>query len=148
MKAVKYILALAIIVGSVSTVQYIIETNTDSFKLIGRDYSYKQDYVEQKYNGYLVYRYYSWLKKTLSKDRTYGLLVSKDDNKSYGRYLHRMDYFLYPQYIDDKSNVLFAPKLSSLKLMTSKSGFKYAVKDGKSYYLTSVKDDTGVFIKK
>jgi len=147
MKAVKYILALAIIVGFVSAVQYIIEADTDSLRLIGRDYSYKQDYVEQKYNGYLVYRYYSWLKATLSKGRSYGLLVSKDDDKSYGRYLHRMDYFLYPQYIDDKSNVLFAPKLSSLKLMTSKSGFKYAVKDGKSYYLTSVKDDTGVFVK-
>jgi len=33
-------------------------------------------------------------------------------------------------------------------LITNKGGFKYAVKDRKSYYLTSVKDDTGVFIKK
>ena len=148
MKAVKYILALAIIVGFVSAVQSVIETNADSLRLIGRDYSYKQDYVEKNYNGYLVYRYYLWLKETLPKDRSYGLLVSKDDDRSYGRYLHGMNYFLYPQYIDDKSNVLFAPKLSSLKLITSKGGFKYAVKDGKAYYLTSVKDDTGVFIKK
>jgi hypothetical protein len=147
MKIVKIVSALALIVGIVSMLQYIIKTDTDSLRLIGRDYSYKQDYIEQDYNGYLVYRYYSWLNTTLPKDKLYGLLVSKDDTKSYGRYLHKMDYFLYPRYIDDKSDVLFAPKLSSLKLMASKGGFKYVVKDEKNYYLTSVKDDTGVFIK-
>jgi len=149
MRTIRIILAIAMIVGFVSAVQYIFEAASDSFELIGRDYAYKQDYIEQKYNGYRVYRYYVWLKETLPKDRSYGLLVSKDDNRSYGRYQHRMNYFLYPQHIeDDNSVILFAPKLSSLTISTNEKGFKYVVHNSKYYYLTSLIDDTGIFTRK
>ena len=149
MKAIKVILAIAMLVGFVSALQYIFEVSSDSFELICHDYAYKQDYIEQKYNEYRVYRYYSWLKEILPKDSSYGLLVSKDDNRSYGRYLNRMNYFLYPQHIgDENSTILFAPKLSSFTLNVNAKGSKYVVHNGKYYYLTSFKDDSGVFIRK
>ena len=139
MKASKIIIYLALIVGLVSGLQYICDSLYDSVILAGKTYAAKQDYVEKEYNGYMVYRYYSWLETRLN-GREYGLVVSAKDDSSYDRYRHRMNYFLYPKRIVENSNILFAPRADMLK--------KTEYRNGKAYSLRYTMDRTGVYISK
>jgi len=144
MKVYKIILFLSILVSLISALQYTYEQMDDSIKLYNKSYLEKQDYVEGKYNGYLVYRYYDWIKISLPKAKTYGILTATDDNKTYGRYMHRLNYFLYPEHITETGTIfLLAPKLSSVKLY-SEGRSSYGVLAGKKYFLISKKDGAGL----
>jgi len=141
MKAYKTIIYLILLVGFVSAFQYSYDSIIDSIILFNKSYLEKQDYIELNYNKYQVYRYCLWLDEKLS-GKQYGLLVARSDAKSYARYLHRMNYFLYPKHlIKDSAAILFAPKLSSI-------GSKTVTLGNKLYVLKYTKDDTGVFIRK
>ncbi len=133
MRTGKAIIYIALIVGLVSALQYSYDSLVESFKLAGKSYAQKQDYVESVYNGYMVYRYHIWLKDDLGI-REYGLLVADTDKKSYGRYEHRLNYFLYPRRIREDAGVLFAPRLDTIK--------------GKTFRLFRVKDNMGIFVSK
>jgi hypothetical protein len=144
-RSVKIIIGLALLVGIVSALQYSSASLSDSMSNIGKNYAFKQDFAEKNYMGYRVYRYYTWMNVMLPERSTLGLLVSKDDDRSYGRYQHRLNYFMYPQYIHDGiTDALFAPKLSSLNLGNT----KVIVLKGIIYRLKATKDDTGLFTRR
>jgi hypothetical protein len=128
-----------VIVSTVSALRFAGELAGDFPNLFNKSYLEKQDYVEGKYNRYLVFRYYAWLNDIL-KGKEYGLIVAETDKTSYDRYRHRLNYFLYPRYILSDSNVLFAPRLDNLGRTIM---FK-----GRIYSLRYEKDNTGVFTAK
>jgi len=135
----KTIIILILLVSLSSAVQYVFDQIEDSIRTAEKSYLAKQDYVEGKYNRYLVYRYYSWLNDLL-KGKEYGLLVARTDSRSYARYLHRLNYFLYPKHVLADSDILFAPRLDTLK--------STVILKGKVYSLRYRKENTGVFIAK
>jgi len=148
MKTYKFVIYLAAIVSIVSALSFVGELAGDFPNLFNKSYLEKQDYVEQKYNSYQVYRYYDWIRSSYPRITEYSLLTAPNDDASYVRYLHRMNYFLFPSHIKQGSaRALFAPKLDSIS-MARTGGQKYVVVKGKRYYLIATKDKAGLFILK
>lgn len=148
MKAYKLVIYLAAIVSIVSALSFIVELASDFPNLFNKSYLAKQDYVEQKYNDYRVYRYYDWIRSSYPNISAYGLLASSDDKITYIRYFHRMNYFLFPSHImEGPVQALFAPRLDSIKMLGS-GRQKYVVVKGQRYYLAATLDRTGLFTLK
>jgi hypothetical protein len=146
MKAYKLILYFAVLVSAVSAFNYANDLFSDFPHLFNKSYLDKQDYVEQRYNGYKVYRYYDWIKNSYPGISSYGILTSSDNDSLYARYLHRMNYFLYPSYVQEKGpKTMFAPILNGINLKGPRS-HKYASFNGREYFLIDKKDRTGLFI--
>lgn len=148
MKFSRIIIYLAVLVSAVSALNYVGDLLYDFPHLFNKSYLDKQDYVEQKYNDYIVYRYYDWIKSAYPGIASYGLLTSSDDDRSYGRYLHRMNYFLYPSHIQESgAKAVFAPVLSKIGLKGA-HGHQYASFNGRKYYLIAKKNNTGLLMLK
>ena len=114
MKPYKLFLYVAVLISVVSAFNFIEDLALDFPNLVNKSYLAKQDYVELKYNRYQVYRYYDWIRCSFPEIGSYGLITSREDNSSYDRYRHRMNYFLFPSSINENDARYFSRQGSIL----------------------------------
>lgn len=151
-RAYKFLLYLVIFVSAISTLNYTSDLIFDFPHLFNKSYLDKENYIEQRYNGYMVYRYYDWIRNTYPEISSYGILVFPDDYKRYGRrylwgglYEGRMNYFLYPSHLrEDGAKAALFPNLTG-KYLKSFNGHKYIIVNGQKYFLMATKYNAGLF---
>lgn len=163
------IIMFMLIIYVIASLQFLIK-ETKFLASIGRmSYSEKLDYLDKQYYRNVFHKYYVWIDGLLPKDLSFSIYYNEKAKETpYMKYLHRLDYYLYPRYVlfaaseeDLMQTPTHWPHYKSIRysdavliLNTEKVDFKkrdkikYVVLNNRKYYCVAKIDNKGLLLER
>ncbi len=163
------IVIFMLVIYIIASVQFLFKETKFLASISRMSYSEKLNYLDNQYYRNVFYKYYAWINGLLPKDFSFSIYYNEKAKETpYNKYLHRLDYYLYPRY------VLFAaseedlaqppthwPHYRSIRyseaviiLNTEKVDFKtkdkikYVALNNRRYYCVAKMDNKGLLLER